>query len=65
VVVSGPRGGRSRGITGVKILPGKRVNLALMSIGGLRPGRYTAAVTLRQRGRNRVSVSRHFHIRGS
>jgi hypothetical protein len=65
VVVSGPRGGRSGGISAVKILPGKRVNLALMSLRGLRPGRYTAAVTLRQRGRNRVSVSRHFHIRGS
>jgi hypothetical protein len=65
VVVSGPRGGRSGGISAVKILPGKRVNVVLMSLRGLRAGRYTAAVTLRQRGRNRVSVSRHFHIRGS
>jgi hypothetical protein len=65
VVVSGPRGGRSSGITGVKILPGKRIDLALLSLGGLRPGRYKAAVTLRQRGRNRVSVTRHFQIRGS
>jgi P pilus assembly chaperone PapD len=65
VVVSGPRGGRSGGIVAVKILPGKRVNVDLMSLRGLRPGRYTAAVTLRQRGKNRVSVSRHFHIRGS
>jgi hypothetical protein len=65
VVVSGPRGGRSGGISAVKILPGKRVNVPLMSLRRLRPGGYTAAVTLRQRGRNRVSVSRHFHIRGS
>jgi hypothetical protein len=31
----------------------------------LRPVRYRAAVTLEQRGRNRVSVTRHFRIRGS
>jgi hypothetical protein len=65
VVVSGPRGGRSSGITGVKILPGKRVHLALMSLGGLRAGRYTASVTLTQGGRNRLSVTRHFRIKKS
>jgi hypothetical protein len=65
VVIRGPRGGRSTGIGAVRILPGKRVNLVLASLDGLRPGRYTAAVTLKQRRRNRVSVSRHFHIRGS
>jgi hypothetical protein len=63
VVVRGPRGGRSRGISGLRVLPGKRVNLPLMSLNGLRAGRYTAAVTLRQRGRNRVSVTRTFRIR--
>jgi hypothetical protein len=65
VVIRGPRGGRSRGIRGVGILPGKRVSLELASLNGLRAGRYTAAVTLTQRGRNRLSVTRHFHIRGS
>ena len=65
VVIRGPRGGRSSGISAVKILPGKRVSLELASLNGLRAGRYTAAVTLKQRGRNRLSVSRHFHIRGS
>jgi hypothetical protein len=63
VVVRGPRGGRSGGIAGVKILPGKRVNLPLISLNGLRAGRYTAAVTLKQAGRNRVSVTRRFRIR--
>jgi hypothetical protein len=65
VVIRGPRGGRSTGISAVKILPGKRVSLELASLNGLRAGRYTAAVTLRQRGRNRLSVTRHFHISGS
>jgi len=65
VVIRGPRGGRSTGISAVKILPGKRVSLELASLNGLRPGRYTAAVTLKQRGRNRLSVSRHFHVRGT
>jgi hypothetical protein len=65
VVIRGPRGGRSTGIRAVKILPGKRVSLELASLKGLRAGRYTAAVTLKQRGRNRLSVTRHFHISGS
>jgi len=65
VVIRGPRGGRSTGISAVKILPGKRVSLELASLNGLRAGRYTAAVTLKQRGRNRLSASRHFHISGS
>jgi hypothetical protein len=65
VVIRGPRGGRSRGIGAVRILPGKRVSLELASLNGLRAGRYTAAVTLKQRGRNRLSVTRHFHIRSS
>jgi hypothetical protein len=65
VVIRGPRGGRSTGISAVKILPGKRVSLELASLNGLRAGRYTAAVTLKQRGRNRLSVTRHFRISGS
>ncbi len=62
VFVSGPRGGRSSGIAATKILPGKSVHVRLVSLRGLRPGRYTAQVTLTQRGRNRVSVTRHFRI---
>jgi hypothetical protein len=65
VVIRGPRGGRSTGISAVRILPGKRVSLELASLNGLRAGRYTAAVTLTQRGRNRLSVTRHLHIPGS
>ena len=63
VSVSGPGGGRSATIAGVKILPGKGVRLPLLSIAGLRAGRYTASVTLTQAGRNRVSVTRKFRIR--
>jgi hypothetical protein len=65
VVIRGPRGGRSTGIGAVRILPGKRVSLELASLNGLRAGRYTAAITLKQRGRNRLSVTRHFHVRRS
>jgi hypothetical protein len=64
VSVSSPRGGRSGSITGVKILPGKGVRLPLISLNGLRAGRYTASVTLTQAGRNRVSVTRKFRISG-
>ena len=63
VFVSGPRGGRSSGIAATKILPGKSVHVRLLSLRGLRAGRYTAQVTLTQRGRNRVSVTRRFRIR--
>ena len=35
VVIRGPRGGRSTGISAVKILPGKRVSLELASLNGL------------------------------
>jgi hypothetical protein len=63
VDVSGSGGGRSGGITSMRILPGKMVNLKLMSLRGFRRGRYTASVTLAQAGRNRISVTRSFRIR--
>jgi hypothetical protein len=62
VFISSPRGGRSSGIAATKILPGKSVHVRLASLRGLKPGRYKAQVTLTQRGRNRVSVTRSFRI---
>lgn len=62
--VSGSGGGRSRAINpSVRILPGKRVDVKLMSLSGMRRGRYSASVTLSQGGRNIVSVTRRFRIR--
>jgi hypothetical protein len=63
VDVSGSGGGRSGAIPAKAILPGKRINLRLMSLAGLRRGSYRASVTLSQGGRNIVSVSRSFRIR--
>lgn len=63
VDVSGSGGGRSGGITAMRILPGKMVHVKLASLRGLRSGRYTASVTLGQAGRNITSVSRSFRIR--
>lgn len=63
VSISGPGGGRSGSISSMRILPGKRINLRLASLRGLRRGRYSASVTLTQRGRNIVSVTRGFRIR--
>jgi len=63
VSISGPGGGRSGSISSTRILPGKRINLRLISLSGLRKGRYSASVTLTQAGRNRVGVTRRFRIR--
>jgi hypothetical protein len=63
VDVSGSAGGRSAGISSMRILPGKMVNLKLMSLAGMRRGSYRASVTLSQAGRNIVSVTRRFRIR--
>ena len=63
VSITGPRGGRSGGISPTSIVPGKTVKLRLLSLSGMRKGRYTAAITLAQAGRNIVSVTRHFRIR--
>jgi hypothetical protein len=61
--VSGSGGGRSGAISSMRILPGKMINLRLMSLRGMRRGSYSASVTLSQAGRNRVSVTRSFRIR--
>jgi hypothetical protein len=61
--VSGSGGGRSRAIESERILPGKRIEVKLMSLSGMRRGSYTASVTLSQAGRNIVSVTRSFRIR--
>jgi hypothetical protein len=63
VDVSGSGGGRSAGIASARILPGKRIDLKLISLRGFSRGRYTASVTLAQAGRNRLSVTRSFRIR--
>jgi hypothetical protein len=63
VTVSGSRGGRSSAISPMRILPGKRINLRLMSLSGMRKGSYRAQVTLSQANRNIVSVTRRFRIR--
>ena len=62
VDASGSGGGRSGSISPKSILPGKRIELRLMSLSGLRRGTYSASVTLSQAGRNRVSVTRTFRI---
>ena len=63
VDVSGSGGGRSRAIESERILPGKRVEVKLTSLAGMRRGSYTASVTLSQGGRNMVSVTRRFRVR--
>jgi hypothetical protein len=63
VDVSGAGGGRSGAISSMRILPGKRIDLKLMSLRGFGRGRYTASVTLAQAGRNLMSVTRTFRIR--
>jgi hypothetical protein len=63
VDVSGSGGGKSGSISAKSILPGKRIELRLLSLSGMRRGTYTASVTLSQANRNRVSVSRSFRIR--
>jgi hypothetical protein len=63
VDISGSNGGRSAGISSMRILPGKAINLRLASLSGMRKGSYRAAVTLTQGGRNQASVTRRFRIR--
>ena len=62
VNVSGSGGGRSGGISPLRIIPGKRVNLRLVSLAGFSRGNYKASVTLSQAGRNILSVTRNFKI---
>jgi P pilus assembly chaperone PapD len=63
VSITGPGGGRSGGISPKSIVPGKTSKLRVLSLSGMRKGRYTAAITLAQAGRNIVSVTRSFRIR--
>ena len=63
VSISGSGGGRSAAISPMRILPGKRINLRLAWLSGLRKGSYSASVTLTQANRNIVSVTRRFRIR--
>ncbi len=63
VDVSGAGGGRSGVISSMRILPGKMINLQLLRLSGMRRGSYSASVTLRQGGKNRISVTRSFRIR--
>jgi hypothetical protein len=61
--VSGSDGGRSGAISPMRILPGRTVNLRLMSLSGIRKGSYRVSVTLTQGGGNQASVTRSFRIR--
>ena len=61
--VSGSGGGRSGAIGSTRILPGKMINLRLLSLAGMRRGSYSASATLSQANRNRLSVTRSFRIR--
>jgi hypothetical protein len=63
VDVSGSAGGRSGAISPMRILPGKTINLRLLSLSGMRKGSYRASVTLTQAGKNQASVTRSFRIR--
>jgi hypothetical protein len=63
VDVSGAGGGKSGTISPKSILPGKRIELRLMGLSGMRRGSYSASVTLSQAGKNRISVTRSFRIR--
>jgi hypothetical protein len=63
VDVSGSGGGRSAAISSMRILPGKRIELRLLGLSGMRRGSYRASVTLSQASRNIVSVTRSFRIR--
>ena len=56
-------GGRSGGISPKSIVPGHAIKLRVLGLSGMRKGRYTAAITLAQAGRNIVSVTRTFRIR--
>ena len=63
VRISGAGGGRSGTISSVSILPNGLVRVPLASVRGLRAGSYTAAVTLSQGGRERLTTRKRFRIR--
>ena len=61
VQVKGARGTLNDNVGEVKILPGKKVNIALGS--GLRSGSYSATLTLKQAGTKLLTVKRKFVVR--
>jgi hypothetical protein len=62
VRLRGPLGTRQASVRATKILPGKSIALALVSVKGLPAGSYTAAVTLRQ-GSERINLSKRIRVR--
>jgi hypothetical protein len=61
VSVKGARGTKNLAIAAVKILPGKSVNIPAGT--KLAKGSYTAKVTLNQRGKRALSVTKKFSVR--
>ena len=61
ISVKGARGTLNDDIDDLRILPGKKVNLALAS--GLRSGSYSATVTLEQGGTKLLTAKRRFSVR--
>jgi hypothetical protein len=61
VSVKGVRGTLNDSVAGLRILPGKKVNIVLAS--SLRKGSYTATVTLKQGGAKLLTAKRKFSVR--
>jgi hypothetical protein len=61
VQVKGARGTLNDSVGNVKILPGKKVDIALAK--SLRPGSYSATLTLKQAGTKLLTVKRKFVVR--
>ncbi len=62
VRVKGPLGTRQGSVRATRILPGKQVNLALVSSKGLPAGSYTATVTLKQ-GTLRTTITKKLRVK--
>lgn len=61
--ITGPGGTRNVTIPSRRILPGALVDVSLGSARGLRPGTYTARISLFQAGRPVATATRRFRIR--
>ena len=61
ISVKGARGTLNDNIDGLRILPGKKVNIELAS--GLKSGAYSATVTLEQGGTKLLTAKRRFSVR--
>ena len=61
ISVKSPRGTQNDDIDGLRILPGKKVNISLGS--GLKSGSYSATVTLEQGGAKILTAKRRFSVR--